>query len=134
MSALASDHRCHSTPHRSCSHSCSTTIAAFHFKCCLTISSGDHGSPLLSGTKSSASVRLQRATNRLDQVLTRHRVETQGSAPGAEQSRYTVPSVLELQPGLRPACVLASDVAGTRHLFNQGPVIWIVDQRGLICQ
>ena len=47
-------------------------IAAFHFTCCLTISSGDHGSPLLSGTKSPTSVRFQRATNRLDQVLTRH--------------------------------------------------------------
>ena len=50
-------------------------IAAFHFTCCLTISSGDHGSPLLSGTKSPTSVRLQRATNRLDQVLTRHSLD-----------------------------------------------------------
>ncbi len=72
MLALATDHACHSPRHQRCSHSCSTTIAAFHFTCCLTISSGDHGSPLLSGTKSPTPVRLQRATNRLDQVLTRH--------------------------------------------------------------
>ncbi len=67
-------------------------------------------------------------------ILGVRRVKTQGSAPGAEQSRYSVPSVLELQAGQRPECVLASDVASTRHLFNQGPVIWIIDQRGLICQ
>ena len=75
MPALATDHECHSTPHRSCSHSCSTTIAAPHFTCCLTISGGDYGSPLLSGTKSPTSARLHRATNRLDQVLTRHRLQ-----------------------------------------------------------
>ncbi len=62
------------------------------------------------------------------------RVETQGSAPGAEESRYTVPSVLELQAGQRPTCVLASDVTVPRHIFNQGPVIRIVDQWCLVRQ
>ncbi len=76
MPALATNHACHSTRHRSCSHSCSTTIAASHLTCCVTLSNGDHGSPLLSGAKSPTSVRLQRATNRLDQVLTRHSLDT----------------------------------------------------------
>ena len=54
-------------------------IAEFHFTCGPTISSGDHGSPLLSGTKSPTSVRLQRATNRLDQVLMRHSYRAGGT-------------------------------------------------------
>ena len=71
MPALATDHGCRSILPRIGSHPCSTTIAASHVTCCLTISSADHGSPLLSGTKLPASARLQRATNRLVQVLTR---------------------------------------------------------------
>ncbi len=72
MPALATDHACHSVLQRSGSHPRSTTIAASHVTCCLTISSGDHGSPLPSGTKLHAPARLQRTINRLDQILTRH--------------------------------------------------------------
>ena len=71
MPALATDYGCRPTLHRSCSHLCSTTVAASHFTCCLTISGGDYVSPLFSGTKLPASARLQRPFNRLDQVLTR---------------------------------------------------------------
>ena len=114
MPALAADHTCHSTRHRSCSHSCSTTIAEFHFTCCLTISSGDHESPLLSGTKSPTPVRLQRATNRLDQVLTRR---TCGRLPIVSHGRP--PSITRNRPTRLPS---GSGASGASAVSTNSPI------------
>ncbi len=140
MPAIATDHACHSTRHQRCSHSCSTTIAAFHFTCCLTISSGDHGSPLLSGTKSPTPVRLQQATNRLDQVLTRHNGQDDTGAwarqRGGKGADASGDQLFQVDPHALASSALGRSQKEVTKLFQQtipelaaqGPLIVLLDE------